>query len=127
MTTPFTPPRRITFGYQRGSSQSCSRSIRIQYMPQCRQQEREERESFEAMQYQYEMATWKMQDRILRYRENKLSPDGSAATTEATTSETIIAYYDDDDDDNDSCLQDLQQEEANYAANEHFEIFQMDL
>ena len=96
------------------------------------QEEEEQRKSYEALQHQYEIATWRMQDRILRYRE-KHSQTGTTTNNnqqkEATSTE--IGYFDDDDDED---L--LDEEEYNCDKNQQLlsdeddfepEIFQMDL
>lgn len=118
---------------QRGSEHAVSRSIRIQYSIRSKALQQDllaQQESVQAMQYQYDMATWKMQDRILRYRE-KHSPS-EVSTGEPETS-TEIGYFDDDDS---SCLekynnQSKQQtdDESFYPKDDDFDegVFQMDL
>ena len=121
------------YGMQRGSEHAISRSIRIQYSLRSKAMQQdllEQQQSVQAMQYQYDMATWKMQDRILRHRE-KHSP--SEVSTEEPETSTEIGYYDDDDS---SCLEEdnnkpKQQtdDEPYYPRDDDSEegVFQMDL
>ena len=87
------------------------------------------------------MATWNMQDRILRYRQTKLSPtssSGGSVSSGSTETSTIIGYYDDDDDeeedDNNPCMEEIKSKPLNGKPmypedDENFEqgVFQMDL
>mmetsp|Transcript_5249 Transcript_5249/g.10695 ORF Transcript_5249/g.10695 Transcript_5249/m.10695 type:complete len:142 (+) Transcript_5249:206-631(+) len=133
-TRQLSPQKPVSFGYLKGSSQACSRSIKIQYRPMsaARREMEQDRASLEAMQAQYEMATWQMQARILRYREAHSSSsddDDEEKNDDPHATSTIIGYCDDDDDDDDDSTTTEGQDDlfAHVSEDKEPEIFQMDL